>query len=250
MRNVRARLFLFATGASDNDQSFLPKRKLAELATTPNSRSSGGDVDGFFASGSSPEDDTSGGTGGYKAREGRAGGGAALTPVVKRRAILYDRGSPDNGSSSSTTAASSTATNTASASAATAAASDASMVDTEAAAMAASALLAVRSSDGPKRWVGAWHARGGDTARSVPVSTGPGSFCGNLVCHLVEESLESCYLTITCLIVLPFAFATAALLFAYVRTGGIGRDAGSPPAPANMSLVDFCRSSPSTTLMS
>jgi len=40
------------------------------------------------------------------------------------------------------------------------------------------------------------------------------------------------------------------LTFADVRTGGIGRDAGSPPAPANMSLVDFCRSSPSTTLMS
>lgn len=34
------------------------------------------------------------------------------------------------------------------------------------------------------------------------------------------------------------------------RTGGIGRDAGSPPAPATLSLMDFCRSSPATTLMS
>ncbi|CAN0137444.1 unnamed protein product [Laminaria digitata] len=139
----------------DNDHSFLPKRKLDELADTPSSRSSGGDIDGFFAS-CSP-DGCSGGTGGYTARDARAGGGAALTPVVKRRAILYDRSPADY---------------------------DASFVDTEAAAAAASALLAVRSSDGPK------------------------------------------------------------------RTGGIGRDAGSPPAPANMSLVDFCRSSPATTLMS
>eukprot|EP00904_Undaria_pinnatifida_P009688 jgi/Undpi1/584/HiC_scaffold_10.g04048.m1 len=140
---------------ADNDHSFLPKRKLDELADTPSSRSSGGDIDGFFAS-CSPDGYT-GGTGGYTARDARAGGGAALTPVVKRRAILYDRSPADF---------------------------DASFVDTEAAAAAASALLAVRSSEGPK------------------------------------------------------------------RTGGIGRDAGSPPAPANMSLVDFCRSSPATTLMS
>lgn len=131
------------TGVSDNEHSFLPKRKLAELATTPNSRSSGGDVDGFFASGSSPEDASGGVSGGYKARDGRVGGGgAAVTPVVKRRAILYDRSSPENGitagsSSSMSASASATAAN-----------------DTEAAAMAASALLAVRSSDGPKRCVG------------------------------------------------------------------------------------------------
>lgn len=109
-------------GASDNDHSFLPKRKLDELADTPSSRSSGGDIDGFFAS-CSPDGYT-GGTGGYTARDARAGGGAALTPVVKRRAILYDRSPADF---------------------------DASFVDTEAAAAAASALLAVRSSEGPKR---------------------------------------------------------------------------------------------------
>lgn len=91
---------------------------------TPDSRSSGGDIDGFFASGS-PVGGT-GGTGGYKARDPRAGGGAALTPVVKRRAILYDRSPREF---------------------------DTSFVDTEAAAAAASALLAVRSSDGPKRCV-------------------------------------------------------------------------------------------------
>lgn len=111
------------SGGSDHEHSFLPKRKLDELVDTPNSRSSGGDVDGFFASGS-PEGG-SGGSGGYKARDARAGGGgAALTPVVKRRAILYDRSPHDR---------------------------DASYVENEAAAAAASALLAVRSSDGPKR---------------------------------------------------------------------------------------------------
>ena len=70
------------------------------------------DVDRFFASGS-PEGTSSGGSGGYKARDARAGGGgAALTPVVKRRAIELE----DSGSIA-----------------------------------AASALLAVRSSEGPKR---------------------------------------------------------------------------------------------------
>lgn len=127
---------------SDTEHAFLPKRKLAELAATPNSRSSGGDVDGFFASGSSPEDGSGGVSGGYKARDGRVGGGgAAVTPVVKRRAILYDRSSPENGT---TAAASGNASASASASTTN---------DTEAAAMAASALLAVRSSDGPKRYV-------------------------------------------------------------------------------------------------
>ncbi|CAM9116976.1 unnamed protein product [Ascophyllum nodosum] len=130
---------------TDRDQAFFPKRKLDELVDTPSSRSSPMDVDRFFASGS-PEGTSSGGSGGYKARDARAGGGgAALTPVVKRRAIELE----DSGSIA-----------------------------------AASALLAVRSSEGPK------------------------------------------------------------------RTGGIGRDSGSPPAPSNMSLVDFCRSSPATTLMS
>lgn len=92
---------------------------------TPTSRSSGGDVDGFFAS----PDGSSGGSGGYKARDmaARAGGGGALTPVIKRRAILRgDRSPPEH---------------------------EASFVETEAAAAAASALLAVRSSEGPKRYV-------------------------------------------------------------------------------------------------
>lgn len=117
---------LFCTiGGSDNEHSILPKRKLDELVDTPTSRSSGGDVDGFFAS----PDGSSGGSGGYKARDmaARAGGGGALTPVIKRRAILRgDRSPPEH---------------------------EASFVETEAAAAAASALLAVRSSDGPKRYI-------------------------------------------------------------------------------------------------
>ncbi|CAM9639319.1 unnamed protein product [Ectocarpus sp. 12 AP-2014] len=174
---------------SDNDQSFLPKRKLDQLAATPNSRSSGGDVDGFFASGSSPEDGSGGVSGGYQVRDARAGGGAAVTPVVKRRAILYDRSPAEKnngGKSSGGTNAAATGASGAGADAGAAATSAATAAtnDSEAAAAAASALLAVRSSDGPK------------------------------------------------------------------RTGGIGRDAGSPPAPATLSLMDFCRSSPATTLMS
>lgn len=57
----------------------------------------------------------------------RAGGGGALTPVIKRRAILRggDRTPLDHDAS----------------------------LESEAAAAAASALLAVRSSEGPKRWV-------------------------------------------------------------------------------------------------
>lgn len=137
-RSVRSGRSSRPSGISDDDHSFLPKRKLADLATTPNSRSSGGaDVDGFFASGSSPEYSSGGVSGGYKARDARAGGGAALTPVVKRRAILYDRSPHENNHHTA-------ALNI----------SDPSFVDTEAAAAAAaSALLAVRSSDGPKRSV-------------------------------------------------------------------------------------------------
>lgn len=88
-------------------------------------------MDRFFASGS-PEGSSScsnGGSGGYKARDARAGGGAALTPVVKRRAILYDR-SPQRHDH------------------------DTSFPDTQATAAAASALLAVRSSEGPRRYDG------------------------------------------------------------------------------------------------
>lgn len=108
-----------------NESSILPKRKLEELVDTPSSRSSNGDVDAFFAT-SSPVG-LSGGSGGYKARDmaARAGGGGALTPVIKRRAILR-AGERTPGE----------------------------MIDAEAAAAAASVLLAVRSSEGPKRWVG------------------------------------------------------------------------------------------------
>lgn len=141
---------------SDNDHSFLPKRKLDQLAATPNSRSSGADVDGFFASGSSPEDASGGVSGGYQVRDARAGGGAAVTPVVKRRAILYDRSPTENNNdgkaSGGTTAAASGASGAGAGSAASTAAT-ATTNDTEAAALAASALLAVRSSDGPKRCV-------------------------------------------------------------------------------------------------
>lgn len=114
----------FADGdcSDSNQNSILPKRKLDELVDTPSSRSSGGDVDGFFASGSPLAH--SGGSGGFKARDmaARAGGGGALTPVIKRRAILHggDRTPVEP-------------------------------YDAEAAAAAASALLAVRSSEGPKR---------------------------------------------------------------------------------------------------
>lgn len=79
-------------------------------------------MDGFFAT-NSPVG-LSGGSGGYKAQDmaARAGGGGALTPVIKRRAILRsgDRTPVETR-------------------------------DAEAAAAAASALLAVRSSEGPKR---------------------------------------------------------------------------------------------------
>lgn len=143
-----------AVGMSDNDHSFLPKRKLDQLAATPNSRSSGADVDGFFASGSSPEDASGGVSGGYQVRDARAGGGAAVTPVVKRRAIRYDRSPAENNNGSKanggTTAAASAASG---AGAAATTAATATANDTEAAAAAASALLAVRSSDGPKRCV-------------------------------------------------------------------------------------------------
>lgn len=118
---------------SDNEHSILSKRKLDEqLVDTPSSRSSGGDIDRFFASGSPiGHPGATGGSGGYKARDmaARAGGGCALTPVIKRRAILRGDRTPIDGDSGYVG------------------------LDAEegAAAAAASALLAVRSSEGPKR---------------------------------------------------------------------------------------------------
>lgn len=118
---------------SDNDHSILAKRKLDEqLVGTPSSRSSGGDIDRFFAPGSPfGPPGASGGSGGYKARDmaARAGGGGALTPVIKRRAILRGDRTPMDGDHGGHMG-----------------------IDSEEGA-AASALLAVRSSDGPKRYV-------------------------------------------------------------------------------------------------
>ncbi|CAM9955735.1 unnamed protein product [Discosporangium mesarthrocarpum] len=132
-----------------DDERCLAKRKLEDLVETPESRSSA-QVDRFLAS---PMNNSHPRTIDLAARPGPLG---TSTPLLKRRAILC--GGDGDGDV------------------------DAAM-DTEATTAAATALLAVRSSEGPNR---------------------------------KRE----------------------------------GRDLPSPPAPANMSLSDFCRSSPATTLMS
>lgn len=111
----------------DRDHSVLTKRKLEELAATPNSRSSGIEmgVGRFFVSGSPEENPRcgNGGSDGYKVRDAGAGASSALTPVVKRRAMFSHKDDHDT-----------------------------KFPDTHATAADASVLLALRSSEGPRRY--------------------------------------------------------------------------------------------------
>lgn len=82
-------------------------------------------IDRFFVSGS-PEVNSgcgNGGSGGYKVRDAVAGASSALTPVVKRRAMFSHKDDDDGR-----------------------------FPDTQATAADASVLLALRSSEGPRRY--------------------------------------------------------------------------------------------------
>lgn len=76
------------------------------------------------------------------------------------------------------------------------------------------------------------------------------SILSNLCLRFGFEHPQTSILLASRSVVYLFCFVLFCVLRPFLRTGGVGRDAGSPPAPANMSLVDFCRSSPATTLMS